>query len=79
MREACAPETAANPAALVGGDILAVLPAEVARPAADGLVRTLFATVERADLRNEPPGADAVLGLQPELEALLEVLGRRLW
>ena len=79
LREACAPETAANPAALVGGDILAVLPAEVVRPAADVLVRTLFAAVERADLRNEPPAAEALLALQPELEALLEILGRRLW
>ena len=79
LREACAPETAANPAALVGGDILAVLPAEVTRPAADELVRTLFAAVERADLRNEPPSAEMLLALQPELEALLEILGRRLW
>ena len=71
--------TAANPAALVGGDILAGLPADVVRPAADQLVVTLFAAVERLDLRNEPPAAEALLALQPELEALLEILGRRLW
>ena len=79
LREACAPATAANPAALVGGDILAGLPADVVRPAADQLVVTLFAAVERLDLRNEPPAAEALLALQPELEALLEILGRRLW
>ena len=79
LREACAPAAAAHPAALVGGDILAVLPAEVARPAADQLVQTLFAALERADFRNEPPVADAVLAMQSELEALLKILERRLW
>ena len=74
---ACAPETEANPQALVGNDILRLLPLELAGPNTEKLVRPLFAAVEQANLRNQPPTREILVAL-PELELLLAELGRRL-
>ena len=78
LRTACAPATEANPQALVGNDILRLLPPELAGPDTEKLVRPLFAAVELATLRNQPPSPEILLALLPELELLLAELGRRL-
>ena len=78
LREACAPHGAANPEALVCGDVLNELPAEEHRGQAGELVRRLFAAADAIRFGSAVPNAADLLALKPDWEQLLERLNARL-
>jgi hypothetical protein len=78
MRVACSPHYPAEPRALVGSDVLALLP-QADRSGPQGqLVRRCFALTDA--VRFGPAAADPreLLPLQPELEQVLEKLEEKL-
>jgi hypothetical protein len=78
LRSGCSPFFPAEPRALVGADVLSVVGAEKAEPAATGLLRDLFATTDAAEYGQAPPRFDAVISRQAELAALVRQLEERL-
>jgi hypothetical protein len=67
----------AAPEALVGEDILEELPSSDPRGRSAGLVRDLFAAADAWQFRQRRP-APELLQAHAEIEALLEVMRRRL-
>ena len=78
MREACAPQAAANPAALVCADILAALPAGEREGKGGETVRALFVAADEWRFVDPPRDGLALLSLQREVERLAANLRRRL-
>ena len=78
MRVACAPHYPAEPRALVGADVLPLLP-EPDRSGRPGeVVRRFFAVTDAARFGTAPPSAADLLPLQPDLERVLQQLEERL-
>ena len=78
LQAACAPYYPAEPGALVGSDVLAVL-AEGDRSGRPGLViRRVFQFTDASRFAGASFGADETLSLRPELEKVLEGLEARL-
>ena len=78
MRVACAPHYPAEPRALVGGDVLGVLPPMDRSGRAGEVVRRFFAVTDAARFATATPNAADLLPLQPELERILQQLEQRL-
>jgi hypothetical protein len=78
MRIACAPHYPAEPRALVGADVLAVLPEADRAGRVGEVVRRFFAVTDAERFATAPPEAGELLGLQPEVEGVLEKLDERL-
>ena len=78
MRVACAPHYPAEPRALVGSDVLALIGATGGNGRAREVARRFFTVTDAA--RFAPTGADAeeLLALEPELERVLRQLEERL-
>jgi hypothetical protein len=78
MRVACAPHYPAEPRALVGADVLPLLP-EIERTGRAGeVVRRFFAVTDAVRFDTAPPSATELLSLQPELERVLQQLEQKL-
>jgi len=78
MRVACAPHYPAEPRALVGGDVLALLP-EAQRASRPGeTVRRFFDVADAASFAPAAAEHQELLGLEPELARVLEGLEARL-
>ena len=78
MRVACAPHYPAEPRALVGADILPLLP-EPDRSGRPGeVVRRFFAVTDAAQFGTASPNPADLLPLQPDLERVLKQLEERL-
>jgi hypothetical protein len=78
MRVACAPHYPAEPRALVGGDVLLLLP-EAERSSRTGeVVRRFFRVTDEARFATVPDHTTELLALEPELERVLEQLEARL-
>jgi hypothetical protein len=78
LRVACAPHYPAEPRALVGSDVLALLP-ESERTARSGeVIRRFFAVSDAAQFGPAQADMSELLRLQPELEAVLSVLEEKL-
>jgi len=75
---ACAPHYPAEPRALVGGDVLPLLPAAERSGRAGEVVRRFFAVTDSALFGPTAANAAELLPLQPELEQVLEQLEARL-
>ena len=68
---ACSPFYPADPRALVGTDVLALLSDAERNGARGQAVRELFRAYDAGRFSTEPPGIDRGLGLEPELNALV--------
>jgi hypothetical protein len=78
MRVACAPHYPAEPRALVGADILPLLP-EPDRAGRPGqVVRSFFAVTDATRFGTAPTNPADLLPLQPDLERMLQQLEERL-
>jgi hypothetical protein len=78
MRVACAPRYPAEPRALVGADILPLLP-EPDRSGRPGeVVRRFFTVTDAARFGTAPPNPADLLPLQPDLERVLQQLEEKL-
>ena len=78
MRVACAPHYPAEPRALVGSDVLALL-SQADRNARSGeVVRRFFAVSDAAQFAQTQADMSELLRLQPELECVLGQLEERL-
>jgi hypothetical protein len=78
MRVACAPHYPAEPRALVGGDVLPLLP-ETERSGRGGeVVRHFFAVTDAARFGTAAPAIADLLALKPELERILKELEQKL-
>jgi len=78
MRVACAPHYPAEPRALVGGDVLPLLPPAERSGRAGEVVRRFFAITDSALFGPTAANAAELLPLQPELEQVLQQLEARL-
>ena len=78
MRVACAPHYPAEPRALVGSDVLPLLPEFERAGRAGEVVRRFFAVTDAVRFDTAPPSATELLSLQPELERVLQQLEQRL-
>ena len=78
MRVACAPHYPAEPRALVGGDVLPLLPESERAGRAGEVVRRFFAVTDAVRFDTTPPSATELLSLQPELERVLQQLEQKL-
>jgi hypothetical protein len=78
MRIACAPHYPAEPRALVGADVLAVLPETDRAGRVGEVVRRFFAVTDEARFATAPAEAGDLLGLRPEVESVLQKLEERL-
>jgi hypothetical protein len=78
MRAACAPHYPADPRAVVGRDVLEVLP-ETERSGPSGeIVRRFFASTDASRYANNSSDISQLLSLHPEVESVLESLEARL-
>jgi hypothetical protein len=78
MRVACAPHYPAEPRALVGGDVLPLLP-ETERSGRGGeVVRHFFAVTDAARFGTTAPAIADLLALKPDLERVLQELEQKL-
>jgi hypothetical protein len=78
MRVACAPRYPAEPRALVGADVLPLLP-EPDRTGRPGeVVRRFFAVTDATRFGTAAPNPADLLPLQPDLERVLQQLEERL-
>ena len=75
---ACAPHYPAEPRALVGGDVLPLLPEADRAGRAGEVVRRFFAVTDAVRFGTAAPSATELLPLQPELERVLQQLEARL-
>ena len=78
LRAACAPHYPAEPRALVGGDVLPLLPATGPSNRAGEVVRRFFAATDAARFSPNPASVAELLSLQPELEQVLAALEEKL-
>ncbi len=78
LRIACAPYFPAEPRALVGSDILGLLPAAEQSGRKGEVVRQLFLAADRTRFSPKAPDSQELLLLEPELEAVLSELEGRL-
>jgi hypothetical protein len=78
MREACAPHEAANPKALVCGDVLQAIPAPEREGKSGEVVRRLFTAADLIQFGGRVPEGEHLLGLRSDLEQLLAHLRARL-
>ena len=78
LRVACAPHYPADPRALVGADVLNLLPETQRKSRAGEVVRRFFATTDAARFATTSPDAAGLLGLGHELDAVLEELEEKL-
>ena len=78
MRVACAPHYPAEPRALVGGDVLPLLPEPERAGRSGEVVRRFFAVTDAVRFDTAPPSATELLPLQPELERVLQQLEQKL-
>jgi len=78
MRVACAPHYPAEPRALVGSDVLALIPHTGGSGSPDQLVRRFFAVTDASQFATVVPDATELLALQPDLERVLQQLEARL-
>jgi hypothetical protein len=74
LRVVCAPHYPAEPCALVGSDVLAVLPDPDRSGPAGEVVRRFFLHADAARFAIEPVEITGLLRLQPELESVLTKL-----
>lgn len=74
LRAACAPHYPADARALVGGDVIAVLPPAVRQPRMVEVVRRFFVVTDAARFGTAPSTQDGLLDLHPELEHILHEL-----
>ncbi len=77
LRVVCAPHYPAEPRALVGSDILAVLSPDDG-PQGPSLVRRIFSRSDAANFSTAAPAEQEVFSWQPELEQLLTRLEQKL-
>ena len=78
MRVACAPHYPAEPSALVGADVLPLLP-EPDRSGRPGeVVRRFFTVTDATRFGTTPPSAADLLPLHPDLERVLQQLEEKL-
>ncbi len=78
LRLACAPHYPAEPRALVGADVLALLPREERSGRSGELVRRVFVLADQARFAPRAPEAKELISLEPELEHVLACLEARL-
>ena len=78
MRVACAPHYPAEPRALVGGDVLPLLPEPERSGRAGEVVRRFFAVTDATRFGTAAPNAADLLPLQPDLERVLQQLEEKL-
>ena len=78
LRAACAPHYPAEPRALVGGDVLQLLPERDRSGRGGEVVRRFFAVTDAAEFSTAKPNAAELFRLQPELERVLQELEQRL-
>lgn len=78
MRAACAPESAANPNALVCEDVLNTLSSEERSSAVGTLIRNVFAAADDGRFAQQPTTVAATLSLWPAMEQTLSNLQRKL-
>ncbi len=78
LREACAPNAAAEPSALVCADVLGCLTTADRDAQADQVVRCLFAATDGGRYGQREPDRATLLALEPQLERLLGDLDNRL-
>ena len=78
MRVACSPHYPAEPRALVGKDVLDVLPETDRSERAGEVVRRFFALNDAQRFGTAVPDVSGLLSLQPEVERLLQQLEEKL-
>jgi hypothetical protein len=78
MRIACAPHYPAEPRALVGGDVLALLPEGDRTGRTGEVVRRFFSITDAERFSCTQPPTSDLLALQPDLESILNQLEERL-
>ena len=78
MRVACAPHYPAEPRALVGGDVLQLLPEPHRKGRTGEVVRRFFSLTDASLFGTARTSADELLRLEPEMERILEQLEARL-
>jgi hypothetical protein len=78
LRIASAPHYPAEPRALVGGDVLSLLPESERTGRAGETVGRFFAVTDALLFDTAPPNTAELLRLQPDLERVLEQLEQRL-
>jgi len=78
MRVACAPHYPAEPRALVGGDVLPLLPETERTGRCGEVVRRFFAVTDAARFGTAAPATTDLLALKPELEQVLQELEQKL-
>lgn len=78
LRIACAPHYPAEPRALVGSDVLALLPESERSGRAGTVVRHFFTVLDADRFGVAPQQAGELLELEPDLERILEQLEDRL-
>ncbi len=78
MRVACAPHYPAEPRALVGGDVLPLLPEPERSSRSGEVVRRFFASTDATRFGTTPSNAADLLPLQPDVERVLEQLEQKL-
>ena len=78
MRVACAPHYPAEPRALVGADVVPLLPEPERAGPAGAAVRRFFAVTDAESFGTVPPNAAELLPLQPDLERVLQELEQKL-
>ncbi len=78
LRVASAPHYPAEPRALVGGDVLPLLPEAARAGRAGEVVRRFFAATDAARFGPEAPNVAELLPLKPELEQVLQELEQKL-
>jgi hypothetical protein len=74
MRVAAAPHYPAEPRALVGTDVLALLTDEEQRGKIGTTVRQLFATADAAQFGTQPPDGRDLLAAHADIESMLSRL-----
>jgi len=78
LRVACAPHYPAEPRALVGSDVLALLPDTERSGRSGAVVRQFFAAFDADRFATAPAQRNDLLSLRPELEKVLQQLEERL-
>jgi hypothetical protein len=78
MRVGCSPFYPAEPRALVGSDVLNLLPEPERSGRTGQVVRQFFDTTDASQFSVTGPNPVGLLDLQPELEAVLQNLEQKL-
>jgi hypothetical protein len=78
LRAACAPHYPADPRAVVGRDVLEVLPENERTGPPGEIVRRFFSSTDASRYASAPADTAQLLSLEPQVESLLENLEARL-